>query len=234
MAILIILGSIVFIHEAGHFLAALLVGIPVETFSIGFGPRLLGIRKGKTEYRLSLIPLGGYVLPEVRDEKDFYKIPVNKRILFSFGGPLSNIFFAMLILAILNLIGSGFTVENILINPVVQTADFLYRFFYSLPKLFSNPNNVSGITGIFIQGKSFIGSSLIKGLSFAVMLSLNLAVLNLLPIPVLDGGKILLYLLEKVSPKTVKVHVPLMIIGGILMLMLMIGLTVWDIRRFIL
>jgi regulator of sigma E protease len=51
----------VVIHEFGHFIVAKLLGIGVETFSVGFGPRLLGFRIGETDYRLSAIPLGGYV-----------------------------------------------------------------------------------------------------------------------------------------------------------------------------
>jgi regulator of sigma E protease len=56
-----ILGTAVVLHEFGHFAVAKLLGMRVETFSVGFGPRLFGWRWGTTDYRLSLIPLGGYV-----------------------------------------------------------------------------------------------------------------------------------------------------------------------------
>ena len=55
------LGVIVFVHEAGHLLVAKAFGVRVLTFSLGFGKRLWGFRKGETDYRLSLVPLGGYV-----------------------------------------------------------------------------------------------------------------------------------------------------------------------------
>lgn len=55
------IGLVIFVHELGHFLVAKKVGIRVETFSLGFGPRLLGFVRGGTDYRLSAIPLGGYV-----------------------------------------------------------------------------------------------------------------------------------------------------------------------------
>ncbi|MEJ2567917.1 MAG: site-2 protease family protein, partial [candidate division WOR-3 bacterium] len=209
LIILLALSTLIFIHESGHFLAARLVGIPIEIFSVGFGPKILGIRKGKTEYRISFIPLGGYILPEIIDEKDFYDIPVNKRILFALGGPLSNIFFATLLLIAVNMLNSGFNPTNIFIFPLAQTAGFLYRFFLSVPGLFSNPENVSGVVGIFAQGKNFIDASIIGTLSFSAALSLNLAVLNFLPVPVLDGGKIFLYFLEKINPKTIKAQIPL-------------------------
>ena len=232
--ILLALSALIFIHESGHFLAAYLVGIPIEIFSLGFGPKLLSTQKGRTEYRISLIPLGGYVLPEIIDEKDFYNIPVSKRILFALGGPLSNIFLAILLLAILNISQSGFNFNNFLIAPLAQTLNFFYRFCCSVPGLFSEPANVSGVVGIFIQGRNFIGTGMIGILSFPAILSLNLAVLNLLPIPVLDGGKIFLYLLEKINPKTIKAQIPLTICGWIFMLIFMIGITILDIKRFIL
>src|ERR1700710_338531 len=57
----IVLGFLVLIHELGHFLVAKACGVRVETFSIGFGTRLFGFRRGDTDYRISLLPLGGYV-----------------------------------------------------------------------------------------------------------------------------------------------------------------------------
>jgi len=61
LAFIVVLGILVLIHEFGHFAMAKLLRVRVETFSVGFGPRLLGIRRGDTDYRLSAIPLGGYV-----------------------------------------------------------------------------------------------------------------------------------------------------------------------------
>ena len=61
LATLIVLGVLIFVHELGHFFAAKSVGIEVQRFSIGLGPRVFGFRRGETEYVLSAIPLGGYV-----------------------------------------------------------------------------------------------------------------------------------------------------------------------------
>ena len=61
VAFVVILCAMIVIHEFGHFIVAKMLGIAVETFSVGFGPRLLGFRIGETDYRLSAIPLGGYV-----------------------------------------------------------------------------------------------------------------------------------------------------------------------------
>ncbi len=59
--VVILLGIMILVHEMGHFWAALSVGIKVETFSIGFGPRLFGFRRGETDFRVSAILFGGYV-----------------------------------------------------------------------------------------------------------------------------------------------------------------------------
>src|SRR5213080_282505 len=61
LAFIIVLGVLIYAHEAGHFVMAKLFRVRVLVFSFGFGKRLFGFRKGETDYRVSLIPLGGYV-----------------------------------------------------------------------------------------------------------------------------------------------------------------------------
>ena len=61
LALVFVLGVMIFVHELGHHLMAKAFGIGVETFSFGFGKRLFGFRRGDTDYRVSLLPLGGYV-----------------------------------------------------------------------------------------------------------------------------------------------------------------------------
>src|ERR1041385_4093481 len=61
LAVGVILGFMILIHEFGHYAVAKLLGVRVEVFSIGFGKRLIGFRKGETDYRIAAIPLGGYV-----------------------------------------------------------------------------------------------------------------------------------------------------------------------------
>ena len=55
------IGFVIFFHELGHFMAARAMGVRVEAFSIGFGPRLFGFRRGSTDWKICLIPLGGFV-----------------------------------------------------------------------------------------------------------------------------------------------------------------------------
>lgn len=104
---LFVLGVMVLVHEWGHFVVAKLMGVRVETFSIGFGPRLLGWRRGPTDYRLSALPLGGYVRmagdnpleerPGAPDE--FLSKPRWQRALIALAGPAVNALLAVLLLA---------------------------------------------------------------------------------------------------------------------------------------
>jgi regulator of sigma E protease len=67
----LVLGVMILVHEWGHFIAARLFGVRVDVFSIGFGPRLFGWKSGNTDYRVSIIPLGGYVRMAGQDPTDF-------------------------------------------------------------------------------------------------------------------------------------------------------------------
>jgi len=106
-AFIIVLGVLIFFHELGHFLVARLFGVGVEKFSLGFGPRILGKTVGMTDYRISLIPLGGYVKmvgEEPDSEIEPYLIPqsfthksVFKRFLIVAAGPLFNLLLAVAI-----------------------------------------------------------------------------------------------------------------------------------------
>jgi regulator of sigma E protease len=107
LAFLVVLGILIFFHEFGHFLVARLFRVGVEKFSLGFGPRLIGWKRGITDYRLSVVPLGGYVkmVGEEPDEElppeliplSFTHKHVLKRILIVFAGPFFNVVLAVLI-----------------------------------------------------------------------------------------------------------------------------------------
>lgn len=113
------IAFLIFIHEGGHFLAAKYCGVRVEVFSLGFGRRLWGFRRGDTDYRLSLLPLGGYVkmlgqddadpsAPMTDREDDFRNKSVAKRALIMIGGVAVNALFAVLAFVIAFWIGVPF------------------------------------------------------------------------------------------------------------------------------
>ncbi|HEY0035528.1 MAG TPA: RIP metalloprotease RseP, partial [Longimicrobium sp.] len=137
-AFLVVIGVLVTIHEAGHFFAAKWVGIQVPRFSIGFGPKLVGFKRGETEYVISAIPLGGYVKmagmeddeaqsvleggdgeDPVDPDRTFDSKPLWARALVISAGVIVNFLFAVLVFGVL----AGVYGERILRLDRVATPD---------------------------------------------------------------------------------------------------------------
>ncbi|KPK63966.1 hypothetical protein AMJ83_04655 [candidate division WOR_3 bacterium SM23_42] len=141
LAFLFVLAFSITIHEFGHFLIAKLFKIPVEKFSIGYGPPLIRRRIGETDFRIAYFPLGGYVKIAGEDEgeiakkalKDtestegnttqktpekqavgFYDAPIHKRVLIVLGGPVFNILSAVFVFIVI------FSVFGLLVNPYMK------------------------------------------------------------------------------------------------------------------
>lgn len=103
LAMAVVLGFMILIHEFGHYAVAKLLGVRVEVFSIGFGKRLLGFRRGDTDYRIAAIPLGGYVKmsgenpmdDRTGDPGEFLSHPRWHRFLIAIAGPFMNIMLAI-------------------------------------------------------------------------------------------------------------------------------------------
>jgi len=106
-------GFIIFVHELGHFLLAKRIGAKVDVFSVGFGPKIIGFVRGGTDYRLSLLPLGGYVkikgqgvgVEKSESPDDFERKPVGKRMQVLFAGVAMNFLFAIPLCVAVLLIG---------------------------------------------------------------------------------------------------------------------------------
>jgi len=116
---IVLIGLLVFIHEAGHFLFAKLFKVKVHVFSLGFGPKLFGFRKGETTYKVSVLPLGGYVKMLGEDPAEeigpddrgraFTDKPAWQRTLIIIGGPVMNIVFPLFLH-----FGAGLTMTDVL------------------------------------------------------------------------------------------------------------------------
>jgi regulator of sigma E protease len=127
LAFLLGVGFLIFVHEAGHFMFAKLFRVKVLVFSFGFGKRLFGFRKGDTDYRVSLIPLGGYVRmagdnPEENtagNPEEFLSRPKWQRFLILVGGPMMNMIIAVTFVAILAMVGREELVTKPIISEVV-------------------------------------------------------------------------------------------------------------------
>jgi regulator of sigma E protease len=114
IGVALVLGIIILVHEWGHFILARLCGVRVDVFSIGFGPRLFGWKRGATDWRISALPLGGYVRMAGQDLSDvdsnnvaptgasdeLMSKPRWQRALIAFGGPAVNFIFPFLLLGV--------------------------------------------------------------------------------------------------------------------------------------
>ena len=107
VVVVVVLGVMVFVHEAGHFLAAKGFGVRVLTFSLGFGKRIFGFERGGTDYRVSILPLGGYVKMAgddptavlTGDPSEFLARPRWQRFVIILMGPMMNFVLAVVVLA---------------------------------------------------------------------------------------------------------------------------------------
>jgi len=112
LAVAVVLGFMILIHEFGHYAAAKFFKVRVEVFSIGFGKRLLGFRKGETDYRISAIPLGGYVKmsgenpmdERTGDPGEFLNHPRWQRFIIALAGPAMNIVLAVGLLTVVYMV----------------------------------------------------------------------------------------------------------------------------------
>jgi regulator of sigma E protease len=126
-----VLGVLVFVHEFGHYAVAKLCGVRVDTFSLGFGKRLWGFRRGDTDYRISILPLGGYVKmagenpmeERTGDPGEFTSHPRWQRFLIAIAGPVMNILLAFVVLTVTYMFHHEFfafaksPVDVIFVNP---------------------------------------------------------------------------------------------------------------------
>ncbi len=230
LGILVLLSLLILIHELGHLAAARLVGIPVASFSVGLGPKIWSWRWRWTEYSIRVLPLGGYVLPAVADPDQFRAIALRKRLVYFLGGPLANLLAALLACALMNVVTRGFSFQGLLIAPFEQVAAACWQVLTSLPVMFHHPEQVSSVVGIVVEGGRVVAAGMI--VPFAISLSVSLAVLNLLPIPVLDGGQIFMSCLEETFPRLVALRVPLTLLGFLVLGGVMIFATGLDVMRY--
>jgi regulator of sigma E protease len=113
VAFLFVLGVMIFIHEFGHYAVAKLLGIRVDVFSLGFGRRLIGFKRDETDYRISLLPLGGYVkmAGENYDDElsgdpgEFMSHPKMHRFAVAVAGPIMNIALALILVTATFMLG---------------------------------------------------------------------------------------------------------------------------------
>lgn len=233
--IIFILGFLVLIHETGHFIVARLCKVKVKEFAIGFGPTIWNKQGKETKYALRLIPLGGFVSMEGEEERSdaegsFSKSSVPKRIAIVAAGGIVNIIFAIIVYMLLITIITGGDFGR----AISSTGNFAFSIVESLKLLFSG-----GVTVDQLMGPVGISEVVAKtnGLSEFVyilaVISMSLGVTNLLPFPPLDGGKIVLLLIEAIRRKPLKelTELRIQMLGFLLLITLSVYVTYNDITR---
>lgn len=206
---LIVFTAAVLVHELGHFLAARALGMKVYEFSIGFpvSPRVIRFFKHKeTEFTLRLLPLGGFVAFSKDGDPDgssgFLAVQRWKRAIVVSAGPAFNAVFAFICIAAALAFGKGLPV----IESAVQGLYFMQKAITGFFMLFSGSGpgffeSISGPLGIAMAAGQAAQSGGAGLLAFTGLLSLSLAVFNLLPVPALDGGQLVTIGIEAVRRK---------------------------------
>lgn len=244
--IIFLLGFLIIIHEGGHFLVAKLCKVKVKEFAIGFG-KVIWQKQGKeTKYTLRLIPLGGFCNMEGEDEESdaegsFSKASVWKRMAIVLAGATVNILFGILVYFILVstvLIQFADPAKDTIINRISYgaqyTGTFIASIFESIKMLITGGVSTDQMVGIV--GISDIVVQTTGALNYIYLLaviSVSLGVTNLLPIPALDGGKILILLIELIRRKPMKIETEakIQLLGFSILFALFIFVTYNDILR---
>lgn len=244
--IIFLLGFLILIHEGGHFFVARLCKVKVKEFAIGFG-KVIWKKQGKeTQYSIRLIPLGGFCNMEGEDEESddegsFSKASVWKRMAIVVAGATVNIIFGIIVYFILvSTVGLQFvdpakdTVVNRIYYGAKGTGEFILSILDSIKTLFTGGLATDQMVGIVGISDIVVKTSGIANYIYLLaVISVSLGVTNLLPIPALDGGKILILLIEVVRRKPMKLETEakIQLIGFSILFALFLFVTYNDIIR---
>ena len=244
--IIFLLGFLIFIHEGGHFLVAKLCKVKVNEFAIGFGKTIWQKQGKETKYAIRMIPLGGFVSMEGEVESSdvegsFSKASVWKRMAIVVAGATVNILFGIIVYFILmSTVGIQFvdsardTFLNRIYYGALGTWEFILMLFESIKVLFTgglSADQMVGIVGISEVVATTAGFA--NYIYLLAVISISLGITNLLPIPALDGGKLLILLIEAIRRKPIKpeTEASIQLLGFSIILALTIFVTYNDIIR---
>jgi regulator of sigma E protease len=212
-------------HEAGHWLAARSLGMKTLVFSVGMGGKATSIRLGRfweTEFRLGLLPIGGYVLiPELSDEPTgrmvleesgfdadtYVEQPAWKKAIVMAAGPVANLLLAYLLYAVLlvqhrhlppaEAIVTAVSTTGAAVGSVLSGLAIMFHLLPAPPDFPADATAIHSVVGIFQVMQSAAGTSALNFTQILSYLSINLFVFNLVPLPMLDGGQLMLLAIEK-------------------------------------
>jgi len=250
LVLIIILAVLIFVHEAGHFGVAKWIGAKVESFAIGFKPTLFSTKIGETIYKLNLIPFGGYVTlhdessddfnPE--DPRAFPNRPRWQQALVLVAGVIANLLLAwvlFVVIAFMQVDGSFFATLG---QSFVMTGKAIWLTLAGFGDL------IAGIFTPAIETGELIGPvgladvvgqartiGIVSVFTLTSFISINLAILNILPFPALDGGRLLFLGIEKIRGKKISPKVAGIVngFGFFFLIILMIVVTVKDVVKLV-
>lgn len=203
LSFVLVFTAVIIVHEFGHFLAARITGVKVYEFSIGFPftQKLITIFSHReTAFTVRLLPLGGFVAFS-KDDSDlaFLEEPRWKRAFITISGPAFNLIFAFLIISLALVIGKDMGLFPAAVKSAGTGAAVLSGTLHAVTNLLSGTiDGISGPIGIAMAAGKASEAGLFGLLYFTGLLSLSLAVFNLLPLPALDGGTLLILAVESI------------------------------------
>ena len=244
--IIFLLGFLIFIHEGGHFLVAKLCKVKVNEFAIGFGKKIWQKQGKETTYTIRMIPLGGFCAMEGEDEESddeasFAKANVWKRIAIVLAGATVNIIFGILVYFIL-MATAGIKFANPTMDTILNriyyagqaTGTFILTMFESIKMLFTGGLATDQMVGIVGISEIVVNTNGILNYIYLLsVISVSLGVTNLLPIPALDGGKLVILIIEVIRRKPMKIETEakIQLIGFSLLMAIFLLVTYNDIVR---
>lgn len=248
----LILSFLIIVHEFGHYLAAKKIGVKVDEFAVGMGPAIYKKQGKETLFSIRLFPIGGYCSLqgetesrtevvelldgpaeiEIKDEnlnpeKSFINKKTYQKIFVLIAGVTMNFITGYLIIMFCFLI-SGANFFSAITRSFGLFGQMFGLVFLGFKMLFSGEagvNDLTGPIGLVEVVKDYYSYGLVTLLLFAAMISINLGIMNLLPIPALDGGQIVLTLFDKFKKSPATENLKNILIAG--SYILLIGLAVF-------
>lgn len=256
---LIILSVLVVAHEFGHFWAAKRSGMRVDEFGLGFPPKIKTLFYSKgTAFTLNWLPFGGFVRifgenPQeestVSDPNSFASKSLSRRLMVLVAGVVANFLLAWVLFSIVLMLGIDSTdgfVQRGLFGAIYHgllttgkitwlTLAAIWQMFASLFHGAPDFSSVVGPVGLV----SLVGTVKSAGLAYVLyfmgIISINLSIVNLIPIPALDGGRVLIVLIEHWRGKDIshKAWNMMSLLSFLFLILLMVIITVHDVRHLL-
>lgn len=232
LVFIITLGILVLSHELGHLWAAKKLGIKVHEFGFGFPPKLWSKKIKGTLYSINLIPIGGYVK---EDQEDFAKKSIKTRAMVLAAGVGMNLLTAIIFLTFLSFF--FYPWYQAIFMGVINTVNLIAMIFYAFYQLITGgvSADILGPIGIASLTGDMVAQGFLQVVWFIALLSINLAIINILPFPALDGGRLLMLGIEKFkgSPVNQKIEHTIHATGFVILIVLMVLVTWRDIVRIL-